>query len=668
MNHSASAKTRNPEPPALSLSTAGTANRGAGEATLDRAIERSRRFLLALQNEDGYWIDELEANATITAELVFLMHFTGRVDLEKQQKCARYLLRQQRADGSWALFHGGAGNVSTTVEAYMALKIAGESPDRPEMARAREFILANGGIKKARIFTKIFLAMFGQISWKWLPAMPVEFVLLPNWFFVNIYEMSSWSRGVIVPLLIVYAHQPVHRLEEGRGVRELFTENDRDLSIPYAGKGLSWRNFFIFLDGVIKVIGKSPWKPLRRRAMKKAERWVLDHQEEQGDWAGIQPAMFNAVLALHYLGYPKDHPAPAKGFEAIDRFIIDKGDHLVMQSCISPLWDTAIACNALMDSGLPADHPALVKSSQWIFSKQVVKPGDWKIKNPHTEPGGWAFEFFNECYPDTDDTAEILMALHRIENKDTRFKLKEFQRALTWLLSMQSKNGGWGAFDQDNDLEILNKIPFADHGAMLDPPTVDVTGRILWLLGILGYKKDHPQVRRAIAFVKRNQEADGSWYGRWGVNYIYGTFLALTGLRSIGEAMDRDFVRKAVDWLEAHQNEDGGWGETCDSYEDPGLRGTGASTASQTAWAILGLLAAGQAEGEPVRRGVEYLIAQQNEAGTWWEDQFTGTGFPVHFFIKYHMYQHYFPLMALARYRTAIRDGSVEPRKKCGPL
>ncbi|MFQ5671685.1 MAG: squalene--hopene cyclase [Nitrospinales bacterium] len=664
MNHSAPAKTRNPEPSADPLAISEAAGRGPNAEALDRAIDRSRRFLLSQQDEDGFWVDELEANATITAELVFLMHFTDRVDLEKQKKCVRYLLHQQRADGSWALFHGGAGNVSTTVEAYMALKIAGKPPDRPEMARAREFILASGGIKKTRVFTKIFLAMFGQISWKWLPAMPVEFTLLPNWFFINIYEMSSWSRGVIVPLLVVYAHQPVHRLEDDRGVRELFTENDRDLSIPYSGTGLSWRNFFVFLDGVIKFLGKSPWKPLRRRALKKAEQWVLDHQEEQGDWAGIQPAMFNAVLALHYLGYPKDHPALVKGFEAIDRFIIDKGDHLVMQSCISPLWDTAIACNALMDAGLPADHPALVKSGQWMFSKQVVKPGDWKIKNPHTEPGGWAFEFFNECYPDTDDTAEILMALHRIENRDTRFKLREFQRALTWLLSMQSKNGGWGAFDQDNDLELLNKIPFADHGAMLDPPTADVTGRILWLLGILGYKKEHPQVRRAIAFVKRNQEADGSWYGRWGVNYVYGTFLALTGLRSIGEAMDQAFVRKAVDWLEAHQNEDGGWGETCDTYEDPSLRGAGASTASQTAWAVMGLLTAGQANGEPARRGVEYLIARQNEAGTWWEDQFTGTGFPVHFFIKYHMYQHYFPLMALARYRAAIRDGAVEPRKK----
>ncbi|MFQ5715787.1 MAG: squalene--hopene cyclase, partial [Nitrospinales bacterium] len=540
-----------------------SSNGWSGEA-LDRALESASAHLLSRQAEEGYWVDELESNATITAELIFLMHFMDRVDPEKQEKCARYLFRHQQPDGSWNLFYGAPGHVSITVEAYLALKMAGVSPDRPEMVKAREFVRSRGGIKKTRVFTKIFLAMFGQISWKYPPAMPVEFILLPDRFFVNIYEMSSWARGIVVALTIICAHQPVHRLKEEQGIRELFTEGDADLSLDYSGEKLSWRNFFIFLDKALKFVGQSPWKPLRKRALEKAKQWILDHQEPEGDWAGIQPAMFNSILALNCLGYAKDHPVIVKGFEAIDRFIIDKGDHLVMQSCISPLWDTGIACNALLDAGLPADHPALVKAAQWVFGKQVTQPGDWKVKNPHTEPGGWAFEFFNERYPDNDDTAELLMALHFIKIPDLRFKLGEFQRALNWLLSMQSKNGGWGAFDQDNDMEIFNQIPFADHGAMLDPPTVDVTGRVLWLLGILGYQKEYPSVKKAIDFVKSNQEPDGCWFGRWGVNYIYGTFLALVGLRSIGENMDQAYVGKAADWLIERQNEDGGWGETCE--------------------------------------------------------------------------------------------------------
>jgi squalene-hopene/tetraprenyl-beta-curcumene cyclase len=394
---------------------------------------------------------------------------------------------------------------------------------------------------------------------------------------------------------------------------------------------------------------------LRKKALEKAERWVLDHQEDEGDFAGIQPAMLNSLLALHYLGYDKDHPAIVRGMEAVERFLIDRGDHMCMQACVSPLWDTAIALNALMDSGLPGDHPAVVKSGEWILGKQVVKRGDWQVKRPRAEPGGWAFEFYNEMYPDTDDTAEILIALNRIAIPDKDWKEKESGRALRWLLKMQSKNGGWGAFDVENDKEILNEIPFADHKALLDPPTIDVSSRILWALGNLGFSRDHPQVRKAIAFVKRNQEPDGCWWGRWGVNYIYGTFLALNGLRSIGENMEDEFSQKAVRWLVEHQNEDGGWGETCESYSNPDLRGQGTSTASQTAWAILGLVAAGQADHPATARGARHLIDRQNEEGTWWEPEFTGTGFPEHFYIKYHMYQHFFPLMALARYRSARR-------------
>ena len=628
-----------------------------GEA-LDRSIERSREFLLSCQDEEGYWVDELEANVTISAELIFFMHFTDRLDPVKQDRIVKYILHLQREDGSWPLFYGGLCDINSTVEAYMALKMAGLPADQEEMVRARQAIFANGGIQKTRVFTKMFLAMFGQVSWDDCPAVPVEIILLPNWFPFNIYEISSWSRGTVVPLTVVRSLEPVHELPQGRDVQELFTEKDGDLDFKPDGLPFtSWRNTFIYLDRFIKTMGKFPWKPLRKKALRQVEQWTLEHQEDQGDWGGIQPAMFNALLALHLLGYPKDHPACVKGMEAVDRFLLEKDGRLWMQACISPLWDTAIAANALLDSGLPPDHPALVKAGEWIINKQVVKRGDWQVKNPGAEPGGWAFEFYNELYPDTDDTAEILLFLNRTEIADNRWKLSECQRAINWLLSMQCKSGGWGAFDVDNDKEVLNEIPFADHKALLDPPTVDVTGRILWMLAKWGFKKQHPQVQRAIQFVKERQEVDGCWFGRWGVNYIYGTFLVLNGLCAIGEDMKAPFSRKAVRWLEGHQNEDGGWGETCQSYQEPSLRGRGKSTASQTAWALLGLIAANEAENPAVERGVRYLIATQKDSGdvsgSWWEDEFTGTGFPIHFFIKYHMYQHFFPLMALSRYRQA---------------
>jgi squalene-hopene/tetraprenyl-beta-curcumene cyclase len=629
-----------------------------GEA-LDQSIESSQDYLLSVQNGEGYWVDELEANVTISAEYIFFMHFTGRLDPVKQDKVVNYLLHKQREDGSWPLFYGGLCDINSTVESYMALKMAGLPADREEVVRARQAIFANGGIKKTRVFTKMFLAMFGQLSWDDCPAVPVEIILFPNWFPFNIYEISSWSRGTVVPLSVVRSFEPVHELPEGHDVQELFTEKDQDLGFKPNGLPFTnWRDTFIYLDRFIKFVGKFPFKPLRKKALGKVEEWTLRHQEDEGDFAGIQPAMFNALLALHLLGYPKDHPACVKGMEAVDRFMLEKDGRLWMQACVSPLWDTAICANALLDSGLPSDHPALVRAGEWIISKQVTTRGDWKVKNPNAEPGGWAFEFYNELYPDTDDTAEILLFLNRVEITDNRWKLSECQRAMDWLLRMQSKSGGWGAFDVDNDKEVLNEVPFADHKALLDPATVDVTSRILWMLAKWGFNKQHPQVKRAIEFVKERQEIDGCWFGRWGVNYIYGTFLALNGLRAIGEDMKDRFSRKAVRWLESHQNEDGGWGETCQSYTEPSLRGRCKSTASQTAWALLGLIAADEAQSSVVERGVAYLIDTQKKSGefsgSWWEDEFTGTGFPIHFFIKYHMYQHFFPLMALARYRRAL--------------
>ena len=629
------------------------------EEALDQSIERSRDFLLSIQNREGYWVDELEANVTISAEFIFFMHFTGRLDSVKQDKVVKYLLHQQREDGSWPLFYGGLCDINSTVESYMALKMAGLPADQEEMVRARRAIFSNGGIKNTRVFTKMFLAMFGQLSWDECPAVPVEIILLPNWFPFNIYEISSWSRGTVVPLSIVRSFEPVKELPEGHDVQELFTEKDQSLNFKPNGLPFtSWRDTFIYLDRFIKILGKFPCKPFRKKAIHKVEKWTLEHQEDQGDFAGIQPAMFNALLALHLLGYAKDHPACVKGMEAVDRFMLEKDGQLWMQACVSPLWDTAICANALLDSGLPNDDPALVKAGEWIVSKQVIKRGDWKVKNSDAEPGGWAFEFYNELYPDTDDTAEILLFLNRVRLTDNRWKLSECERAINWLLSMQSKDGGWGAFDLNNDKQVLNEVPFADHKALLDPPTVDVTSRILWMLAKWGFTKEHPQVQRAIEFVKQRQEIDGCWFGRWGVNYIYGTFLALNGLCAIGENMKTPFIKKAVRWLEDHQNEDGGWGETCQSYKEPSLRGRGQSTASQTAWALMGLIAADEAQTLVAENGAQYLIETQKEtgdfSGSWWEDEFTGTGFPIHFFIKYHMYQHFFPLMALSRYRRYL--------------
>ncbi|MFP6637446.1 MAG: squalene--hopene cyclase, partial [Nitrospinaceae bacterium] len=409
------------EPPPIGMDAKGE--------VLDKAIERSQEFLLSCQDEKGYWVDELEANVTISAELIFFMHFTDRLDLVKQDQIVKYLLHLQREDGGWPLFYGGLCDINSTVEAYMALKMAGLPADREEMILARQAIFANGGIKKTRVFTKMFLAMFGQLSWDGCPAVPVEIILLPNWFPFNIYEISSWSRGTVVPLSVVRSLEPVHKFPEGKDIQELFADRDGDLGLKPDGLSFtSWSNTFIYLDRFIRAIGKFPWKPFRKIALYKVEKWTLEHQEDEGDWGGIQPAMFNALLALHLLGYPKDHPACVKGMEAVDRFLLKKDGRLWMQACVSPLWDTAIAANALLDSGLPSDHPALIKAGEWIIRKQVVKRGDWQVKNPGAEPGGWAFEFYNELYPDTDDTAEILIFLNRVDIPNNRWKLSECGR------------------------------------------------------------------------------------------------------------------------------------------------------------------------------------------------------------------------------------------------
>ncbi|WP_298273468.1 squalene--hopene cyclase [Geobacter sp.] len=624
---------------------------------LDLAIERSRDFFFREQLPEGYWWAELESNVTITAEYIMLFHFMGLVDKEKERKMANYLLRQQTEEGCWCIYFGGPGDLSTTIEAYFALKLAGYPADHPAMKKARTFILERGGILKARVFTKIFLALFGEFSWLGVPSMPIEMMLLPTGFTFNMYEFSSWSRATIIPLSIVMAERPVRKLPPWARVQELYVRPPRPTDYTFTKEDgiLTWKNIFIGIDHVLKVYEASPIRPGMKRALAKAEKWVLDHQEPTGDWGGIQPAMLNAVLALHCLGYANDHPAVARGLQALANFCIEGEDELVLQSCISPVWDTALALMAMVDAGIPTDHPALVKAAQWLLDREVRKPGDWKIKAPSLEPGGWAFEFLNDWYPDVDDSGIVMMALKDVQVKDQKARDAAIRRGMNWCFGMQSKNGGWGAFDKDNTKHILNKIPFADLEALIDPPTADLTGRMLEVMGTFGYPKDDPVAVRALQFIKDTQEPEGPWWGRWGVNYIYGTWSVLCGLAAFGEDLNQPYIRRAVNWLKSRQNMDGGWGETCASYDDPALAGIGESTASQTGWALLALQAAGEVDSPAVARGVQYLIDTQKADGTWDEQQFTGTGFPKYFMIKYHIYRNCFPLMALGRYRAQRR-------------
>ncbi len=623
------------------------------KSPLDAAIKRTRDFFFREQLPDGYWWAELESNVTITAEYIMLFHFLGMVDKERERKLANYILSKQTAEGFWTLWYNGPGDLSTTIEAYFALKLAGYSSDHPAMRKAREFVLANGGIIKSRVFTKIFLALFGEFAWFGVPSMPIELMLLPDWAYFNMYEFSSWSRATIIPLSVVMSERPVRKLPPRARVQELYVRPPRptDFTITREDGLLTWKNFFIGADHLIKVYESSPIRPFKKRAVAAAEKWILEHQEQSGDWGGIQPAMLNSILALHCLGYSNDHPAVAKGLEALANFCIEDDHSIVLQSCVSPVWDTALALVALQEADVPRDHPALVRAAQWLLDLEVRRRGDWQVKSPELEPGGWAFEFLNDWYPDVDDSGFVMLAIKDIRVRDKKHREQAIKRGIAWCLGMQSENGGWGAFDKDNTKHLLNKIPFADLEALIDPPTSDLTGRMLELMGNFDYPRTHPAAVRALEFLKREQEPEGPWWGRWGVNYLYGTWSVLCGLEAIGEDMSQPYIRKAVNWIKSRQNGDGGWGEVCESYFDRSLMGCGPSTASQTGWALLSLMAAGEAHSESAARGVKYLLDTQNADGTWNEDAFTGTGFPKFFMIKYHIYRNCFPLTALGKYR-----------------
>jgi len=625
---------------------------------LDAAIDKSCEFFFREQLPEGYWWAELESNVTISAEYLMLFHFLGMVDKARETKLANYILSKQTQEGCWTIYYGGPGDLSTTIEAYFALKLAGYPVDHPAMEKARVFILKEGGIIKSRVFTKIFLALFGEFAWFGVPSMPIELSLLPKWAYLNMYEFSSWSRATIVPLSIVMAIRPVRKLPPWARVQELYVRPPRPMDYTFTKEEgiLTWKNIFIGVDHLLKVYERSPIRPFMKKALSLSEKWVMDHQEPSGDWGGIQPAMLNSILALNCLGYSNDHPAVQKGLDALANFCIESEDNIVLQSCISPIWDTALALKGLIDAEVPPDHPALVKATQWLLDREVRKPGDWKVKSPDLEPGGWAFEFLNDWYPDVDDSGIVMMAIKEVKIKDSKIKDDAIERGIRWCLGMQSKNGGWGAFDKDNTKHILNKIPFADLEALIDPPTADLTGRMLELMGTFGYPKDFPAAERALEFVKKAQEPDGPWWGRWGVNYIYGSWSVLCGLQAIGEDPAQPYIQKAVTWLKSKQNPDGGWGESCESYHDPALAGVGESTPSQTAWALLALMSAGEQKSATIVRGIEYLVQTQQQDGTWNEDQFTGTGFPKYFMIKYHVYRNCFPLMALGKYRSILGE------------
>ncbi len=627
---------------------------------VDSAIASAEACLLGRQAADGHWVGELEADTTIAAEFLLLCHLIDRVKPERERKMVAYLRERQLPNGGWNLFEAGPVDLSATIKAYFAMKMAGVSPTDPDMVRARARIRAMGGPVKANIFTKILLALFGEYDWNGVPAMPVEIMLLPHRFYFNLYEVSYWSRTVIVPLLILMDRKPVKWLPAEKSLDELWPEARETTSlrfprvpVPFSMKALFWKNFFIAVDDGLKIWERFSPRPFRKRAVETARVWLEERLAVPGGLGGIFPAMTNAVLALRTLGYPEDHPLVLGQLKELDALAVETADSLHYQPCMSPIWDTAIAVYAMVESGVAPDDPALARAAEWMLDKQILVPGDWQVKRPNVEPGGWAFQYDNDFYPDLDDTAMVLMALEKVRGLDPARLRFARDRGLRWFLGMQGSDGGWASFDADNNRLILNNIPFADHGALLDPSTEDLTGRGLELLGTLGYGLDHPAVRPAIEFLKRTQHGDGPWYGRWGVNYIYGTWSVLRGLRAIGEDMNAPYVQRVVRWLASHQNADGGWGETCESYSNASLAGCGPSIPSQAAWALLALFAAGQTSGPVVEKGIEYLLATQQPDGSWQDSLWNGTGFPRVFFLKYHLYGAYFPLWALGVYRSS---------------
>jgi len=638
---------------------------GIANEALTQAIKNCQNYLLTQQKPDGHWIAQLESNVTMAAEVVLLHKAWGSDKTRPLEKVVPYILEKQVPSGGWELYYGDGGDLSTSVEAYMGLRLLGMPPTDPAMQKAKAFILGKGGISKTRVFTKFHLALIGCYDWRGIPSIPPWVMLLPDSW--PIYEMSSWARGSTVPLLIVFDKKPVFALENPITLDELYCEG-KPVTTPLPSSN-DWSDIFLHLDNLFKLAEDNNLVPFRQEGLKAAEEWVLERQEATGDWGGIIPAMLNSMLALKALDYDLNDPIVLRGLEAIDNFGLEDAETYRMQACVSPIWDTAWVIRALVESGFAPDHKAITQGSKWLLDKQIFDYGDWHVKNRQGAPGAWAFEYDNRFYPDLDDTAVVVMTLNQVslaggpDKKNSLpndvTKLAAMQRAANWCASMQCKGGGWAAFDIDNDQDWLNQIPYGDLKAMIDPNTADVTSRVLEMVGETPVTMDQQRIRRGLDYLLKEQEADGSWFGRWGVNYIYGTSGALSALALVKPEQHRKALERGAQWLLGCQNADGGWGETCESYKDAGLKGQGDSTASQTAWSLIGLLAAGEGTGqfawESIDRGMSYLLDTQKPDGTWDEEYFTGTGFPCHFYLNYHYYRLYFPLLALGRYQRLKR-------------
>jgi squalene-hopene/tetraprenyl-beta-curcumene cyclase len=621
----------------------------AAPAGAEAALDRGVRHLLDLQHPAGWWQGELETNVTMEAEDLLLREFLGIRGTTLTAETARWIRSKQRADGSFATFYGGPPDLSTTVEAYAALRLAGDPPGADWMRTAAAFVVAAGGLERTRVFTRMWLAMFGLWSWDELPALPPELIFLPRWAPLNVYDFGCWARQTVVPLTVVSALRPSRLVPFD--LAELRTGARRPELDRRAGVAAAFQR----LDVLLHRYARHPPGPVRRLAMRRAAEWIVARQEADGSWGGIQPPWVYSIIALRLLGYPLDHPVLRAALAGLDGFTVREqtGDGMVrrLEACQSPVWDTALAMIALRDAGVPADAPALTRAADWMVGEEIGVRGDWAVRRPSLAPGGWAFEFANDLYPDTDDTAEVVLALRRVAGGAAAARQRAVDRGIAWVIGMQSADGGWGAFDADNTRRLAEKLPFCDFGAVIDPPSADVTAHVLEMLAADGMA-GHPAARRGLAWLLRHQEADGSWFGRWGANHVYGTGAVLPALVAAGVPADARPIRHAVRWLERVQNPDGGWGEDLRSYRDRSWIGRGTSTASQTAWALLALLAARE-RSAAVRRGVAWLVDTQQPDGSWDEPYFTGTGFPGDFYINYHLYRQVFPVSALGRFLRA---------------
>jgi squalene-hopene/tetraprenyl-beta-curcumene cyclase len=620
---------------------------------VDDALERSIAWLLERQDPQGWWTGELETNVTMTAEQILLFRFLG-IDIAPVARGAiEHLLRNQRDDGSWALYYDGPADLSTTIEAYVALKVLGHPSQRSEMQRALAVIIRMGGLVEARVFTKIWLALFGIYPWDGIPSLPPEIVYFPVWMPFNVYDFSCWARGTVAPLTIVVTKRPVRALGVDAG--EIIVPGSEAAMHRVPGSGWMW-----WLDGALKAYDRIEPNPLRERAMARVAEWVVERQEADGSWGGIQPPWVYSLIALDLMGYGLEHPVMRKGIAGFDRFTIDDAEGWRFQACMSPVWDTAWALRALALADLGAAHPAMRRAVQWMCDEQIAAdaPGDWRVKCDLRGANGWAFEFDNDAYPDIDDTAVVILSL--IEAGEPERIAAAVESGTAWTLAMRSKNGAWAAFDRDNTRELLYRMPFADFGALIDPPTEDVTAHVLEMLGRLGRGTGDPYVDRGLAYLRATQRSDGSWWGRWGVNFIYGTWCVISALGALRTGYD--MIERGAAWLLSKQNADGGWGETAHSYADESFAGVGLSTASQTAWAVNALQIAGMGNHPAAQGGLAFLKETQTPDGTWDEPYFTGTGFPRDFYLNYHLYRHLFPLMALATDRRQRRPLAVEDR------